>query len=249
MGTKNKPMGCGNSAQPEEGSAPRGEKCWVASPDIYKDVTPAEGPPPGEGLTYLNGCKLVEMKLAAGAKDKPCYHDKHYVFIVKGGKIKITGGPAGPGKTVEMDLATGSGAVMPAGEYEKENVGDGDLEVLILEVGPNQETTPENHKSCLEVEPTHYKCVAEDEDWMVITMDMDPGEEDKPHSHKEHVVYILSEGELSIWGGDKKTDPEKPDVGPVPVKPGVVLPVPTGYHIVKNSGDSIHVSAMFFERK
>ena len=84
---------CGNSAQPEEGSAPKGAKCWVASPDIYKDVTPdpSTSPPPAEGLTYLNGCKLVEMKLAAGAKDKPCYHDKHYVFIVKGGKIKITG--------------------------------------------------------------------------------------------------------------------------------------------------------------
>ena len=72
-------------------SSKTSEKCWVASPEIYKDVTPAEGPPPGEGLTYLDGCKLVEMKLAAGAKDKPCYHDKHYIFVIKGGKVKITG--------------------------------------------------------------------------------------------------------------------------------------------------------------
>jgi len=53
----------------------------------------------------------------------------------------------------------------------------------------------------------------------------------------------------TIWGGMEKTDPEKPDLGPVPVAPGAVLPVPTGFHIVKNSGTEIHVSAMFFERK
>jgi len=203
----------------------------------------------GKKVKVAEGCKLIEMTLKKGEKDKPCSHPKHYIYVKKGGKVKITGGPAGPGKTVEKELTAGTGAVMPAGDYEKENVGDGDLEVLIMEVGGPNGTTPEGHYSCLEAEPTHYKCVAEDEDWMVVTMDMDPGEEDKPHSHREHVVYILSDGELSIWGGKEKTDPEKPDVGPVPVQPGMVLPVPTGFHVVKNSGADKHVSAMFFERK
>merc|ERR1712070_425083 len=165
-----------------------------------------------------------------------------------GGKVKITGGPAGPGQTMEQELATGTGMVMPPGDYEKENVGDDDLEVLFIEVGEQNGETPEGHYSCLKAEPGHYKCVAEDEDWMVVTMDMQPGAEDTPHSHREHVVYVLSEGQLSIWAGKEKTNPDKPDLGPVPVKPGAVLPVPTGFHIVKNSG-CVPVSAMFFERK
>ena len=76
---------------------------------------------------------------------------------------------------------------------------------------------------------------------------LQPGEEDKPHSHREHVVYVLSEGELSIWAGKEKTDPEKADLV-APVAPGAVLPVPTGFHIVKNTGET-PVTAVFFERK
>ena len=87
---------------------------------------------------------------------------------------------------------------------------------------------------------------------MVVAMHMQPGEEDKPHSHREHVVYVLfvgkqTRGELSIWVGKNKTDPKKTDMV-APVVPGVVLPVPTGFHIVKNTG-ATPVTAMFFERK
>ena len=75
---------------------------------------------------------------------------------------------------------------------------------------------------------------------------MKPGEEDHPHSHREHVVVVLQGGELSIWGGKEKADPEKPDLC-VPAEAGMVLPVPTGWHIVKNSGET-EIHAMFFER-
>lgn len=246
-------MGCGSPTpdDKETETTTALPQCCVATPDVYTDITPkgdAEHPlpPPAPGLKYLDGCKLVSMKLKKGAKDAACHHPKHYIYVVKGGKVKITV----DGKSMEKELKSGTGGVMSAGDYQKENVGDGDLEVLFIEPGKHQETTPEKHLSCLEAEPTHYKCVAEDEDWMVITMDMKPGEEDKPHSHREHVVVVLSGdgGQLAIWGGDKKTDPEKPDVGPMPVQPYMVLPVPTGYHIVKNPSD-VNVSAMFFERK
>ena len=204
-----------------------------------------------DGKDYLKGCELVHMTLKKGVTDKACFHPKHYIYVIKGGKLNITGGPAGARKSMERELPAGAGAVMPEGEYIKKNVGDSDLEVVIMETGSAKwvgQKTPEGHLSCLEAETTHYKSVAEDEDWMVVQMDMKPGEEDKPHSHREHVVYVLTEGELSIWGGKEKTDPEKPDLGPVPVAPGAVLPVPTGFHIVKNTG-TIPVTAMFFERK
>ena len=188
------------------------------------------------------------MALKKGCKDVPRWHPKHYMYIIKGGNLKIIGAPAPPGETMEAEMPTGAGMIVPAGDHVIENIGDDDVEVLFIEVGDHNGTTPEGHLPCFEAEPDHYKVVAEDDDWMVVTMTMQAGEEDKPHSHREHVVYVLSEGELSIWGGKEKTDPEKPDLGPVPVAPGAVLPVPTGFHIVKNTG-TIPVTAMFFERK
>lgn len=219
--------------------------CCDAFPEGYKNITPAEGP---DGPDYLKGCKLVHLTLKRGQKDVPHYHPIHYMYVIKGGKLRITGAPDPSGETIEPELVTGAGMIMPAGERVVENIGEDDVEVLFIEVGEQNGRTPDGHLACFEAEPDHYKVVAEDEDWMVVTMSMQPGEEDKPHSHREHVVYVLSEGELSIWGGKEKTDPEKPDLGPVPVKPGTVLPVPTGFHIVKNTG-SVPVIAVFFERK
>lgn len=159
--------------------------------------------------------------------------------------------------------------IMPAGRYSVENVGEDNMEMLFLEVRhdsiweahfddedtksrthphlpPAVPPTPEGHVPCSESDPDHYAILAEDDDWMVVKMDMKSGDEDHPHSHREHVVVCLSEGELSIWGGQEKSDEEKPDLV-APVGPLAVLPVPTGFHIVKNSGEN-DVSAMFFER-
>ena len=90
-----------------------GEQCCVATPEVYKDVTPAEGP---DGPDYLKDCKLIEMTLKKGEKDMPCSHPKHYIYVKTGGKVKITGGPAGPGETVEIELTAGTGASLYSGQ-------------------------------------------------------------------------------------------------------------------------------------
>merc|ERR1719253_526331 len=125
------------------------------------------------------------MKLKAGQKDPPHYHPLHYMYVIKGGKVRITGAPAPPGVTVEQELVSGTGMVMPAGDQVVENIGTDDIEVVFIEVGEGHGSTPDGHVSCLEAEPGHYKVVAEDENWMVVTMNLQPGEEDKPHSHRE----------------------------------------------------------------
>jgi uncharacterized RmlC-like cupin family protein len=117
--------------------------------------------------------------------------------------------------------------------------------VLFLEVtGPQGGETPEGHVCPQETDACHYKTLAEDENWMVVKMDVAPGAEDHPHSHKEHVVYIVDGEQLTIWGGKEKEG----DGMTVPVAAGAVLPVPSGFHIVKNTGTK-PVSAVYFERK
>ena len=99
-------------------------------PDAYKDITPESGP---DGPNYLHKCKLVKMTLKAGCKDVPHYHPAHYMYVVRGGKVKIIGAPAPPGETIEVELKSGDGMIMPEGSHEVENVGDEDIEIYFLE--------------------------------------------------------------------------------------------------------------------
>lgn len=233
-------MGCDFSVPPPPVGT--GLSCCEAFPDGYQDVTPKEH---HNGPDYLKGCTLVKMCLKKGQKDHPHDHPVHYMYILKGGKVRITGSPAGPGETIEKEMPTGVGIVMPPGPHVVENIGDDDFEVLFLEVtGEQISDTPEGHICPQVTDECSYKTLAEDDDWMVVKMDIEPGQEDHPHSHKMHVVYIIDGEELSVWGGkDKEGDPLV-----IPVGPGAILPVPDGFHIVKNSG-SKPVSAVYFERK
>jgi len=255
-------MGCGGSDESSDNNtndtkkAPAGANvsCCKAFPGGYKDLTPKAAPDhPLPSPDYLKGCTLVHMTLKKGQKDEPHDHPKHYMYILNGGKLKIVGAPAKEGETMEAEMKTGDAMVMPPGVHQVENIGDTDVEVLFLEVGAHKDTTPAGHLPPQTTDADHYKTLFEDDEWMVVKMDMKAGAEDHPHSHREHVVYALSACELSIWGDPegKGKDMESagdPHVGPVPVTPGMVLPVPAGFHVVKNTG-STDASLMFFERK
>ena len=206
----------------------------------------------------LQGCRLVHMCLQPGQRDEPHDHPKHYMYILAGGRLRITGAPMPAGETMEAEMPTGAGMVMPAGAQQVENIGDTEVQVLFLEVeeqtGPSSPQAAarqrvwwggaESHIGPQQTDPDHYATLAEDEDWMVVKMDLGPGEEDHPHSHREHVVFALSEAELTIWGGTDKTG----EGMTMPIGPGAVLPVPVGFHIVANTGKT-HASCVYFERK
>ena len=197
------------------------------------------------------------MTLKKGMKDEPHDHPAHYMYILNGGTVKITGAPVGDftkGEFKVLPLNTGDGMVMPPGCHQVENVGDTDVEVLFLEVGAQSGDTPANHIAAHETDACHYKILAEDDNWMVVKMDIKAGACDHAHSHREHVVYVLNETEaqLSIWGdmeGKGRDFTAEGDANMVVgIKNGMVLPVPTGFHIVKNTGET-DASCVFFERK
>ena len=104
------------------------------------------------------------MSLKKGQKDKAHYHPKHYMYIIKGGKLKIIGAT---GESMEAEMQTGTGMIMSAGEQMVENVGEDDVELVFLEVGDQNSGTVimREHVPCFEAEPNHYKVVAEDDDW------------------------------------------------------------------------------------
>ena len=91
------------------------------------------------------------MDSKKGVTYKACFHPKHYIYVIKGGTVKITGGPVGAGKCMEKELPAGAGAVMLEVEYIKKNVGESDLEVVIMKTGSSKwvgQKTQESHLSC-----------------------------------------------------------------------------------------------------
>ena len=58
-------------------------------------------------------CRLVHMCLQPGQRDEPHDHPKHYMYILAGGLLRITGAPMPAGETMETEMPTGAGMVMP----------------------------------------------------------------------------------------------------------------------------------------
>mmetsp|Transcript_1754 Transcript_1754/g.3174 ORF Transcript_1754/g.3174 Transcript_1754/m.3174 type:complete len:220 (-) Transcript_1754:260-919(-) len=214
----------------------KGVCCCDASPGIYKDVTPEGGGPLGS--------KLVLMTMKPGESDTPHDHPAHYMYVLSGGKVSITGAPFPAGETKEVEMHAGAGMVMPPGVHQVSNVGETEIKVLFIEVTDQAGETPEDHITPQETDGCTYKTLAEDGQWMVVKMDLKAGEEDHPHSHRDHIVYCIDGDQLTIYPGKKKGEQKLV----VDLKPGMVLPVPTGFHIVSNTGSKT-ANMVYFERK
>eukprot|EP00933_Yihiella_yeosuensis_P066343 TRINITY_DN7058_c0_g1_i4.p1 TRINITY_DN7058_c0_g1~~TRINITY_DN7058_c0_g1_i4.p1 ORF type:complete len:257 (-),score=55.95 TRINITY_DN7058_c0_g1_i4:244-1014(-) len=208
--------------------------CCTTNPDNYKVVA------------ELPGMRLVEMTLKAGEGDKPHDHPIHYLYVVQGGKLRLSPPPGADSGAAELELPSGAAKVIPAGPHQVTNVGSNDVKILFAEPAMSCKSSPVGGAfvSPFDVCPKCYNKVAEDDDWFVGEMTMEVGFEDPPHSHHDHLVYCLEGNGITIWPGMAKTD-EKMEV---PIKPGMAIPVPAGHHIVKNTG-SIPCKLVFFELK
>lgn len=209
--------------------------CCAENPDNYKVVA-----------EIGCGSRLIEMTLPTGKGDKPHDHPIHYLYVVSGGKLKLSPPPGATEGEAELELPDGAAKVIPAGPHQVTNVGDKDVKILFAE--PSKEckagSVEGDFVSPLTVCPECYKTVAEDDNWFVGEMTMEVGFEDPPHSHLDHLVYVIEGDGITIWPGKEKGE-EKMEV---PIKPGMALPVPAGHHIVKNTG-TVKCKLVFFELK
>jgi quercetin dioxygenase-like cupin family protein len=210
--------------------------CCTMNPDNYKVVAELEE----------CGSRLIEMTLPAGQGDKPHDHPIHYLYVGSGGKLKLSPPPGQTEGAAEVDMPDGAAMVIPAGPHQVTNVGDKDVKILFAEPTktPKGGVVEGEFVSPLDVCPECYKKVAEDEEWFVGEMTMEPGMEDPPHCHHAHLVYVLEGDGITIWPGKEKGDAKME----VPIKPGMALPVPAGFHIVKNTG-TVKCKLIFFELK
>jgi quercetin dioxygenase-like cupin family protein len=74
--------------------------------------------------------RVLQVQLKAGDKAAMHQHPDHVVYVLKGGKAKMTSS----GKTDVSDMNTGQAMFLKAQSHEVENVGKTDLDILVVEL-------------------------------------------------------------------------------------------------------------------
>lgn len=75
--------------------------------------------------------RVLGSTLRPGEKAAMHSHPDHVVYVVKGGRIKLTY-PSGKEETMEMEQ--GKALLMEAQSHEVTNVGDTDVELVVVEL-------------------------------------------------------------------------------------------------------------------
>jgi len=207
--------------------------CCATNPDNYKVIAECAGG------------RLVEMTLPAGKGDLPHDHPVHYLYVVTGGKLKLSPPPGHTEGSAEVEMPSGAAMVIPPGPHQVTNVGTTDVKILFVEpIIGGEPASLSDFVSPFTVMPECYKILAEDDDWLIGKMTLPMGATDPPHSHLDHLVYVCEGDGLTIYPG-KQIGDEKMEV---PIQPGMSLPVPAGHHSVKNTGTK-DCDLIFFEQK
>jgi len=210
--------------------------CCTTNPDEYKVVA------------ELPGARMVEMTLGAGKEDKKHDHPMHYMYVVQGGKLKLSPPPGATEGSAEIELKTGDAPIIPPGPQQRKNVGEAEVKIVFVEPLPTIKPCGDvkDFVSPFEVKKDCYTKLDEDEDWMIGMIEMKAGDSDPPHDHKDHLIYVLEGDQITIFPGKevKEDGPSKV----VDIKAGMALNVPAGPHHLKNSG-SKDAKLVFFEMK
>ncbi|MGD0071039.1 MAG: cupin domain-containing protein [Candidatus Bathyarchaeia archaeon] len=74
--------------------------------------------------------RVLKVVFKPGDTAKMHHHPEHVVYVLKGGKLKITS----EGKTDTMDLTEGKAVFMTAQNHEATNVGDSVIDLLVIEL-------------------------------------------------------------------------------------------------------------------
>lgn len=74
--------------------------------------------------------RLLRVQLKPGDKAAMHSHPDHVVYVLKGGKAKLTSS----GKTDVMEMETGQAMFLKSQSHETENTGKTDLDLLVVEL-------------------------------------------------------------------------------------------------------------------
>jgi quercetin dioxygenase-like cupin family protein len=74
--------------------------------------------------------RVLQVQLKPGDKAAMHYHPDHVVYVLKGGRAKMTSS----GKTDVLDMKAGQAIFLKAQSHEAENTGKTDLDLLVVEL-------------------------------------------------------------------------------------------------------------------
>ena len=215
--------------------------CCTSDPENYKVV--AEIP----------SARLVHMQMAPGNEDQPHEHPSHSMYFLSSAKLEITniGADGKHGAPEVMEIPAGFVPISPAGAHVVKNIGDTTASVLFVEAYPNCKPCGAiaDYISPFKVAPECYQLLAEDNDWYTGEINLKKGQEGAFHHHRDHLMYVVDGGEITIYqGGDKSKEPMKLDLPPGAAIPAPMEAPPFASHIVANNGDT-DLRMIFFEMK
>ncbi len=81
--------------------------------------------------------RVLEATFAKGAKVPAAVHPEHAVYVLAGGKLKFTDPSKGKDGVQEVDLTTGFGGYLPAQPRAIDNVGAGEVKLVMVEMKPD----------------------------------------------------------------------------------------------------------------
>jgi len=76
--------------------------------------------------------RVFDVHFKPGARAVMHWHPDHVVYVITGGKLKLT---AGDGTTVtDMDLAAGQAVFLESQSHEAVNIGNTDVHLVVVEL-------------------------------------------------------------------------------------------------------------------
>jgi beta-alanine degradation protein BauB len=75
--------------------------------------------------------RVIDGHFTPGVKTALHSHPNHIIYVLKGGKMKIT---MPDGKSTNVDLKNGQAIWMDAGEHIAENLGKEDIHIVVTEL-------------------------------------------------------------------------------------------------------------------
>ena len=74
--------------------------------------------------------RVLQVTFKPGDVAKMHHHPDHVVYVLKGGKAKLTA----DGKTDEMDMVAGSAVFLNAQNHEVTNIGKSTIDLIVMEL-------------------------------------------------------------------------------------------------------------------